>query len=77
MPTDLFDRLAEINVPPPVPPVGFDRNLHDRLNRSLTTQHVVDLGIHALPAAAAEFLRAVFGLIAMTITGKFPDNRRK
>jgi hypothetical protein len=77
MPTDLFERLAEINVPPPAPPVAFDRDLHDRLNQSLTAQHVVDLGTHALPAAAIEFVRAVIGLIVLTITGKFPENKQR
>ena len=70
MPTDFFEQLAEIDVPPP--PTEFDRDLHQRLNHSLTTQHVLDLGLHALPCAALEFIRAVIGLVTLTISGKFP-----
>lgn len=76
MPTDLFDRLAEVNVPPPAPPTAFEHDLHDRVNQSLTAQHVVDLGIHALPAAAMEFVRAVMGLLVLTVTGNFPTKKK-
>lgn len=77
MPADLFDRLAEMNVPPPPPTsAAFDRGLHDRLNQSLTTQHVVDLGLHALPAAAMEMFRAVAGFLVLTITGNYPENKK-
>lgn len=71
---DFLEQLAELDVPPP--PVAFNRDLHQRLNQSLTTQHVVDLGLQALPSAAMEFVRAVIGLVTLTITGKFPDTRK-
>jgi hypothetical protein len=71
MATDLFDQLADLEVPPP--PVEFDRNLHERLNRSLTTQQIFDLGLRALPCAGIELLRALAGFISLTITGAFPS----
>jgi hypothetical protein len=71
MATDIFDQLAELDAPPP-PPVAFDRDLHQRLNQSLTTQHVFDLGLKALPFAALEFMRAIAGFASFTITGGFP-----
>ena len=58
--------------PPPLP-TEFDRNLHRRLNHSLTTQHVFDLGLRALPCAAMEFVRALIGMATLTVTGKFPS----
>ena len=71
MATDLFEQLADLEVPPP-PPVEFDRDLHQRLNQSLTTQHVFDLGLRALPFAALELMRAIAGFASLTITGTFP-----
>lgn len=71
MATDIFEQLADLEVPPP--PVEFDRDLHQRLNQSLTAQHVFDLGLRALPCAALELLRAVIGFAALTITGAFPS----
>lgn len=70
---DLFEQLAEIDVPPA--PVAFNEDLHARLNRTLTTQHVVDLGLKALPSAAIEFVRAVFGMLTLTVVGKFPKGK--
>ena len=74
MPTDFLEQLAELDVPPP--PAKFGDDLHDRLNRSLTTQHVVDLGLKALPSAAFEFIRAVIGLLTFTVVGKFPESKK-
>ena len=75
MSTDLFDQLAELDVPPA--PAEFEHKLHDRLNQSLTTQQVIDLGMNAFPAAAMEFLGAVLGMLSLTITGKFPEKDGK
>ncbi len=74
MPTDLLEQLARLDVPPT--PVAFDDDLHERLNRSLTAQHVVDLGLRALPVAAIEFVRAVCGLVSLTVAGKFPERKK-
>jgi hypothetical protein len=73
MAADLFDQLAEVEVPPP--PGDFDRSLHARLNQSLVAQHVVDFGLNALPATAVELLRAVLGMVAFSITGEFPARK--
>ena len=74
MPTDFLERLAELDVPPPPP--AFDDDLHQRLNQSLTAQHVVDLGLQILPSAALEFVRAVIGMVSLTIVGKFPESKK-
>ena len=73
MASDLFEQLAEVEVPPP--PSDFDRNLHNRLNRSLTVQHVVDFGLGALPITALELLRAVLGMVAFSVTGEFTSKK--
>jgi hypothetical protein len=75
MPTDFLEQLAELDVPPP--PVAFNEDLHKRLNRSLTTQFIIDLGLNALPSAAIEFVRAILGMLTLTIVGKFPDKKNE
>ena len=75
MATDLFDQLADLEVPPP--PVGFDHSLHERLNRSLTAQQIFDLGLRALPCAGIELFRALLGFFSLTITGAFPSVTKK
>jgi hypothetical protein len=72
MASDLFEQLAEAPVPPP--PVGFDRVVHERLNRALAIGHVVDFAVRAIPLACIEFLRAIGGLIVFTATGNFPKH---
>jgi hypothetical protein len=69
---DLLDRLTEPQVPEP--PETLERNVHQGVNRSLLTQHVVDLFLRALPLACGEFARASGGLLRYTLTGEF-ENR--
>jgi len=73
--TDFLDQLAEMEVGEPPP--EFDRRFHERLNRSLTVQHVVDLLTGAVPWAVLLFLRAALGVAAFSLTGKFEQDRRK
>lgn len=75
MSTDLFDRLAETQVPPA--PVQLDRAVHERLNRALVVGHVLDFAVRAIPYACAHFAKAVAGLIALTFTGSFPKQPTK
>lgn len=74
MATDLFDSLAELEVP--APPEHFDLQLHDRVNRSLVTGHVIDLMAGALPYAALSFGRAFVGLATLTLTGRYDMKTR-
>lgn len=74
---DLFEQLAEWEVPPP--PVEFDRQLHQRLNRTLVAMQVLDLIVRALPWALWHFGRALVGAVVFSLRGKYlqpPDKNR-
>lgn len=70
MPSDLFQKLSQVAVPPP--PAELDRAVHERVNRVLVTAHIFDFAVHAAPYAAWHLARAIGGLIALTFTGRFP-----
>jgi hypothetical protein len=72
MASNLFQRLAESEVPPP--PAQFDTQLHDRVNRTLVGTQLADLLLVGLPWAMLHFSRAVMGLIVLTFTGRFENN---
>lgn len=71
MATDLWQQLASDEVPPP--PVEFDHQLHERVNKSLVSLQVVDLAVRAMPWAMMHFARAVLGALVFTISGRYPD----
>ena len=71
---DVLEQLADIEVRQPPP--EFNRQLHARLNRVLTGQHLLDLVFGAVPCAAAHFLCALASFAAFSFTGKFDDERR-
>lgn len=80
MATDLFEQLGDMEVPPPPEAGEFDRQLHDRVNRSLVAGQFVDLAARGMPFAAVHFSRALVGLLAVTLTGNYdnkPNNRRR
>ncbi len=68
--SSFLDQLADTEVP--VPPQDFQHELHGRLNEWLLIVHVGDLIAGAFPFAARCFARAVAGLVALTLTGKYP-----
>jgi len=74
MATDFLEQLAELHVP--TPPAEFDRQLHDRVNRTLLAQHLFDLAVGAFPWAMLHFARALAGLVAFSTTGRFADERK-
>ncbi|MBI3838895.1 MAG: hypothetical protein HY288_13310 [Planctomycetia bacterium] len=74
MASNLFERLAESEVPPP--PAQFDTQLHDRVNRRLIETQVVDLILCGLPWAFLHFARALVGLIAFTLTGRYEKSTK-
>lgn len=74
---DVFDRLAEWEVPPPPPGPKFERQLHDRLNRALVVLHVVELALRALPWAALQFGQSMLSACLTTLTGKLVTPPRK
>lgn len=69
MATNLFERLAELEVPPPPP--QFDAQLHDRVNRSLVTWQLIDLLVRGMPWALGHFAQALVGYLAFTLTGRY------
>ena len=71
---DFLDQLADMEVCEPPP--EFNRQLHDRVNRTLLVQHLVDLVLGAAPWALAHLARSVAAWFAFTLTGKFDDQRR-
>lgn len=74
MATDLFDRLAELEVPPQPDTETFDRQLHERVNRWLVIGQVVDLVFGGIPWALAHFLRSLVVFATFTATGRY-DNK--
>jgi hypothetical protein len=75
MATNLFDRLADLEVPPP--PAQFDKQLHERVNRSLVVSQMVDLAVNGLPWALLHFGRAFVAFIAFTLTGRYETTNRR
>jgi len=74
MADDFLEQLADLEVL--APPAEFDRQLHQRVNRSLTAQHLLDLLTGGLPWAALCFAHALAGLVAFSITGRFGGERK-
>lgn len=75
MASDFLEQLADAEVPPP--PASFDRQLHERVNRSLLLVQLTDLVCGALPWALWHMSQALGGLISLTVCGKFQDERKK
>ena len=73
MSLDLFDQLADQEVPPV--PENLSRGVHRRLNRALVILHLVEFGLCVLPYCLLTFSRAVIGFFVQTISGRFPDDR--
>jgi len=69
MATDLFDRLAEEQIPEP--PDRFDQEFHARLNRTLLTVQIFEMCIRTLPWFLVHFGQAVAGAIRYTMTGQY------
>jgi hypothetical protein len=70
---DLFEQLARHEVPPV--PENLSRGVHQRLNKTLVLVHTVEFALQVLPYCAVFFGRAVMGLLAYTVTGRFPNDR--
>jgi hypothetical protein len=73
MSIDLFEQLAEQEVPPV--PQNLSGGVHRRLNRALVTLHLVEFTLCVLPYCALHFSRAVIGFLVQTVSGRFPDDR--
>ena len=67
MSTDLWEQLAEAEVP--APPGEFDAQVHERLNKTLLAVHFADLLLKGIFFAVGHFALAVLHLLAFTLTG--------
>ena len=67
---DLLELLAATEIPPV--PADFDRDVHQRVNHALLLGHVAELGLRVLPYALVHMAQALFGLAALTLSGRFP-----
>lgn len=65
---DLFEQLAETDVPPV--PQRLESDVHERLNRRLLSLHVAEVLLRTLPFAVAHFAAALGHLVLLTLTGK-------
>jgi hypothetical protein len=72
---DFLEQLADVEVREPPP--EFNRQLHQRVNRSLLAQHLLELVTGGLPWALLHFLRGVMAVVAFSLSGKFDDERRE
>lgn len=69
MAMDLWEQLAQQDVPAPPPPQEFDQQVHRRLNKLLLLMHLADLLFRGLVFGIAHFAQAVLHLLAVTVTG--------
>jgi hypothetical protein len=67
---DFLEQLAELEVREP--PRDFHRQLHERVNRTLLVQHLIDFLVGGAVWSTLHFLRAAFGWLLFTITGRYP-----
>ena len=72
---DFLEQLADLEVREPPP--DFNRRLHQRVNRMLVVQHVIDFFLGAIASAATHFFRATLGWLQYTITGRYPEHDRR
>ena len=70
MPVDLFEKLADLPVPPPPPSQAFDRSVHKRINDRLFVGQLFDFALRGFGFAAIHFARAILAVFQLTLTGK-------
>lgn len=75
MANNLFDQLAEVEVPSP--PENFETQVHDRLNGRLLLGQLMDLAVRGLPFVFLHMTQAIFSAIRFTLTGTHEDPPRQ
>jgi hypothetical protein len=75
MASDLFERLADLPVPP-VPP-AFDRSVHERINKRLVVGQFLDVATRGFAFAIVHFARALAELLKVSVTGKFESGSQE
>ena len=71
---ELTEELKQLSLPDER--TKFDKQLHERVNRSLVVSHLLDLAVKGLPWALLHFARAFVGCIAFTLTGRYESNTK-
>lgn len=74
MATDLFEQLATHEVPPP--PESLDRDVHQRLNKTLLAVQIGEFMVRGTWHACWFFLEALLGALIFTLSGRFPTGPR-
>ena len=74
MANDLFDQLADKDVPPP--PEQFDQQVHWRLNRTLLAMHCFEMCTQCLPWFLKHFIPAVVATVRYSLTGCYETKRK-
>lgn len=72
---DVFERLRDTEVPEI--PSDIDERIHQRVNTSLTANHIVDFFCGALPHAVSEFAKPLGELLIVSFGGKQQPPRRR
>jgi hypothetical protein len=72
---DFLEQLAELEVREP--PSNFDRQLHERVNRTLLAQHLIDFFLGGIFWSTLHFLRAAVGWVIFTVTGRYQERDKR
>lgn len=73
MSDNFLERLADQQVPPV--PEDFDEKLHTRVNRTLLSRDLFDLGLRAAPWAMLTFAQSLIDLFSFTVSGRLQNER--
>lgn len=74
MSRDVFEKLAEWEVPPA--PEQFERRVHERINESLIASHLAEFVLGALPRTAATLADGVGHLLWAMLGGQAVPRKR-
>lgn len=68
MATDLFEQLAECEVPPV--PERLERDVHEQVNKDLLAGQLIDFALRTFAFAAWHLLTALAHWFVLTLTGR-------
>jgi hypothetical protein len=74
MASDIFEQLADTEVPP-APVETLEQGFNERLNNRLVVQHLVDLALRGVPFVAWHMLRGMLAVLFYTVAGKFFESK--
>jgi hypothetical protein len=71
MSRNVFDELSDQQVPERPP--EFQRQVHETLNKRLTTAHLVEFSVRLLPYAFFYFFQSLCGAVIFSFTGQYSE----